>query len=71
MVAYRLDIVGDAIENYATYTRAAAMSTAQTVTDRFGPEDPDEWGPGVIDIEAEKEAFDSAIERDSSTFLSE
>ena len=47
MVAYRLEIVDDAIENYATYTRAAAMSTAQTVTDRFGPEDPDEWGPGV------------------------
>lgn len=47
MVAYRLEIVDDAIENYATYTRAAAMSTAQTVTDRFGPEDPDDWEPGV------------------------
>ncbi len=23
------------------------MSTAQTVTDRFGPEDPDDWEPGV------------------------
>ena len=23
------------------------MSTARAVTDRFGPEDPDEWGPGV------------------------
>ncbi len=24
-----------------------AMATARTVTDRLGPEDPDEWGPGV------------------------
>lgn len=24
-----------------------ALSTAQAATDRFGPEAPDEWGPGV------------------------
>jgi DNA-binding transcriptional ArsR family regulator len=24
-----------------------AMATARAATDRFGPEDPDEWGPGV------------------------
>lgn len=24
-----------------------SMSTARAVTDRFGPEDPEEWGPGV------------------------
>lgn len=24
-----------------------AMVTARAVTDRFGPEDPEEWGPGV------------------------
>lgn len=24
-----------------------ATSTARAATDRFGPEDPDEWGPGV------------------------
>lgn len=24
-----------------------AMSTARTTTDRLGPEDPDEWGPGL------------------------
>lgn len=24
-----------------------AMTTARAATDRFGPEDPDEWGPGV------------------------
>jgi len=28
-----------------------ALSTARTVTERFGPEDPDDWGPGV-DAEA-------------------
>ncbi|QHS16654.1 MarR family transcriptional regulator [haloarchaeon 3A1-DGR] len=25
----------------------SAMTTATAATDRFGPEDPDEWGPGV------------------------
>lgn len=25
----------------------SAMATARAATDRFGPEDPDEWGPGV------------------------
>lgn len=25
----------------------SAMQTAQAITDRFGAEDPDEWGPGV------------------------
>lgn len=25
----------------------AGMATARTATDRLGPEDPDEWGPGV------------------------
>ena len=25
----------------------SALSTAQTATDRFGAENPDEWGPGV------------------------
>ncbi|GAB3688532.1 hypothetical protein GCM10028857_22780 [Salinarchaeum chitinilyticum] len=25
----------------------AAMSTARTASDRLGPEDPDDWGPGV------------------------
>jgi len=30
----------------------SALSTAQTVTDRFGSEDPDEWGLGV-DADAE------------------
>lgn len=24
-----------------------AMATARAATDRFGPEDPEEWGPGV------------------------
>jgi hypothetical protein len=24
-----------------------AMATARAATDRFGPKDPDEWGPGV------------------------
>lgn len=24
-----------------------AVSTARAATDRFGPEDPEEWGPGV------------------------
>ena len=25
----------------------SAMATARAATDRFGPEDPEEWGPGV------------------------
>lgn len=25
----------------------SALRTARAATDRFGPEDPDEWGPGV------------------------
>lgn len=25
----------------------SAMATARAATDRLGPEDPDEWGPGV------------------------
>jgi DNA-binding transcriptional ArsR family regulator len=25
----------------------SAMGTARAVTERFGPEDPEEWGPGV------------------------
>lgn len=25
----------------------SSMRAARTVTDRFGPEDPEEWGPGV------------------------
>ncbi|WP_158855559.1 TrmB family transcriptional regulator [Halorhabdus sp. CUG00001] len=28
-------------------TTLNAMSTARTATERFGAEDPDEWGPGV------------------------
>lgn len=28
-------------------TTLTALATARTATDRFGPEDPDEWGPGV------------------------
>jgi DNA-binding IclR family transcriptional regulator len=28
-------------------TTLNAMSTARTVTERLGAEDPDEWGPGV------------------------
>jgi len=32
----------------------SALSTAQTATDRFGSEDPDEWGLGV-DSDAESE----------------
>ena len=32
--------------------KITTLSTAQMVTDRFGPEDPDEWGPGV---DAERE----------------
>jgi len=46
LVAYRLDIVDDAIENYATYTRAAVMSTDRTATDRLGPADLDDWETG-------------------------
>ncbi|MCH7659276.1 MAG: MarR family transcriptional regulator [Euryarchaeota archaeon] len=28
-------------------TTLTAMEAARAVTERFGPEDPDEWGPGV------------------------
>lgn len=28
-------------------TTLSAMATARAATDRLGPEDPDEWGPGV------------------------
>ena len=49
LVAYRLDIVDDAIENYATYTRAAVG------VDRLGPADPDDRGPGV-DAERENQS---------------
>lgn len=28
-------------------TTISAMATARTATDRLGPEDPDEWGPGT------------------------
>lgn len=28
-------------------TTLVSMATARAVTDRFGPEDPEEWGPGV------------------------
>ena len=28
-------------------TTLSSLTAARTVTDRFGPEDPDEWGPGV------------------------
>lgn len=30
-----------------------AMTTARVVTDRFGPEDPEEWGPGADDADGE------------------
>jgi predicted transcriptional regulator of viral defense system len=36
--------IDDEVEVEKTLT---AMSTARAATDRFGPEDPDEWGPGV------------------------
>jgi len=26
-----------------------SMRTARAASDRFGPEDPDEWGPGIDD----------------------
>lgn len=29
----------------------SSMRAAQAASDRFGPEDPDEWGPGVEDDE--------------------
>ena len=35
-------------------TTLNAMATARAATDRLGPEDPDEWGPGV-DAEDENE----------------
>ena len=28
-------------------TTLSSMGVARAVTERFGPEDPDEWGPGV------------------------
>ena len=28
-------------------TTLSSLAAARTVTDRFGPEDPDEWGPGI------------------------
>lgn len=30
-------------------TTLDSMGVARTVTDRFGPEDPDDWGPGIED----------------------
>ncbi|MBX0287051.1 MarR family transcriptional regulator [Haloarcula salinisoli] len=33
-------------------TTLSSLGVARTVTERFGPEDPDEWGPG-IDSETE------------------
>lgn len=30
-------------------TTLSASATARAATERFGPEDPDEWGPGVTD----------------------
>ncbi|MFB6178454.1 MAG: MarR family transcriptional regulator [Halorientalis sp.] len=30
-------------------TTLSALSTARAMSDRFGPEDPAEWGPGVDD----------------------
>lgn len=35
-------------------TTLIARSTARAVTDRFGPEDPNEWGPGV-DVDSKNE----------------
>ena len=29
----------------------SSMRAAQAATDRFGPEDPEKWGPGVKDDE--------------------
>lgn len=34
-------------EGEAVETTLSAMATARAATDRFGPEEPDEWGPGV------------------------
>jgi len=31
----------------ASIPSPADLSTARAATDRLGPEDPDEWGPGV------------------------
>ncbi|WP_248910338.1 MarR family transcriptional regulator [Halocatena marina] len=28
-------------------TTLSALATARAATDRFGPEDPEEWGPGI------------------------
>jgi hypothetical protein len=37
-----------AIDDDAEFEKTlTAMSTARAATDRLGPEDPDEWGPGV------------------------
>jgi hypothetical protein len=36
--------IGEDVDVDRTLT---AMTPARAVTDRFGPEDPDEWGPGV------------------------
>ncbi|MDS0261647.1 MarR family transcriptional regulator [Haloarcula sp. S1CR25-12] len=41
--------IGDADD---VETTLASMGVARAVTERFGPEDPDEWGPGV-DAETE------------------
>ena len=32
----------------------SAMATARTATDRLGPEDPDEWGPGVETVSEDR-----------------
>lgn len=34
-------------ESEAVETTLDAMATARDVSERFGPEDPEEWGPGV------------------------
>jgi len=36
--------IGDDTDIEKTLT---AMSTARAATDRLGPEDPDDWGPGI------------------------
>ena len=36
-----------AIADADIQTALDALSTARAATDRLGPEDPDEWGPGV------------------------
>jgi hypothetical protein len=32
----------------------SAMAVGRAATDRLGPEDPDEWGPGVDDESADE-----------------